>query len=83
MRRFQLHMSTYWWSLYSNYTLLPFLHEKKEQKLFNHILRQILFDSKDALMPSLHFLLLSAEKPMVVQVPQCPCKFLHARDPKF
>lgn len=59
------------------------LCEKKEQKLFNWIFRPILVDSKDAVMPSLHFLLLSAENLMVVQDPQCTCKFVHARDPSF
>lgn len=59
------------------------LCKKKEQKLFNWILGQILVDSKDAVMPSLHFLLLSAKNLVVVQDPQYTCKFVCARDPSF
>lgn len=59
------------------------LCEKKEQKRFNWIISQILVDSKDAVKSSLHFLLLSAENVVVVQEPQCTCKFVHARDPSF
>lgn len=59
------------------------LCEKKELKFFSWFLRQILVDSKHPNIPSFHFLLLSVENLMVVQNPQCTCKFVHARDPSF
>lgn len=59
------------------------LCEIKELKFFNWFLRQILVDSKQTDIPSLHFSLLSVENLMVVQNPQCTCKFMHTGDPSF